>query len=58
MGFTQTMLSDEFAIPIRLNFSDIKGYNEDIPNKAEWAKNRFLNALKMKDYLMVNIVFK
>ena len=46
MGFTQTMLSDEFAIPIRLNFSDIKGYNEDIPNKAEWAKKQILKCFK------------
>ena len=46
MGSTQTMLSDEFAIPIRLNFSDIKGYNEDIPNKAEWAKKQILKCFK------------
>ena len=46
MGFTQTMLSDEFAIPIRLNFSDIKGYNEDIPNKAEWARKQILKCFK------------
>ncbi len=46
MGFTQTMLSDEFAIPIRLNFSDIKGYSEDIPNKAEWARKQILKCFK------------
>lgn len=46
MGFTETKLSDDFAIPIRLNFSDISGYNEDIPNKAEWAKKQILKAFK------------
>lgn len=46
MGFTETKLSDDFAIPIRLNFSDIAGYNEDIPNKAEWAKKQILKAFK------------
>lgn len=46
MGFTQTMLSDEFAIPVRLNFSDIKGYSEDIPNKAEWARKQILKCFK------------
>lgn len=46
MGFTETKLSDDFAIPIRLNFSDITGYSEDIPNKAEWAKKQILKAFK------------
>lgn len=46
MGFTETKLSDDFAIPIRLNFSDISGYSEDIPNKAEWAKKQILKAFK------------
>ena len=46
MGFTETKLSDDFAIPIRLNFSDIARYSEDIPNKAEWAKKQILKAFK------------
>ena len=46
MGFTETKLSDDFAIPIRLNFSDIAGYSKDIPNKAEWAKKQILKAFK------------